>query len=104
MHSQGLGRDDASNGVPGQHGYVVLFAAIAGGANRFADSRDSFSAGSHKFNFGKLLAVAAIASLISVCIWFYLGKRRGSSILGLLCRISFEPDSCVAETKSAYAR
>jgi membrane protein DedA with SNARE-associated domain len=93
-----------------KHGYMVLFAAVLAEqiglpvpATPFLLAAGAL-AGLRKFNFGEVLAVAAIASLISDCIWFYLGKRRGSSILGLLCRISLEPDSCVAKTKSVYAR
>ena len=92
------------------HGYMVLIAAVLAEqiglpvpATPFLLAAGAL-AGLRKFNFGEVLAVAAIASLISDCIWFYLGKRRGSSILGLLCRISLEPDSCVAKTKPLYAR
>ena len=93
-----------------KHGYLVLFAAVLAEQIGLPLPPPPFLllAGAlaelHKFNFGEVLAVAAIASLISDYIWFNLGKRRGSSILGLLCKISLEPDSCVAKTKSVYAR
>jgi membrane protein DedA with SNARE-associated domain/rhodanese-related sulfurtransferase len=93
-----------------KHGYLVLFAGVLAEqiglpvpATPFLLAAGAL-AGLHKFSFGKVLAAAVIASLISDCIWFYWGKHRGSSILGLLCRISLEPDSCVAETKATYAR
>jgi membrane protein DedA with SNARE-associated domain/rhodanese-related sulfurtransferase len=93
-----------------QHGYMVLFLVVLAEqfglpvpATPFLLAAGAL-VGLHRFNLGKALSLAAIASLISDCIWFYMGKRRGSSILGFLCRISLEPDSCVAKTQSVYSR
>lgn len=44
-----------------------------------------------------LLAVGA--ALTADLIWFHLGRSRGPSVLGRLCRLSMEPDSCVRRTK-----
>jgi membrane protein DedA with SNARE-associated domain/rhodanese-related sulfurtransferase len=93
-----------------KHGYLVVFlVALAEQiglpfpATPFLLAAGAL-AGLHTFNFGKVVALAATASLISDCVWFYLGKRRGASILSLLCRMSLEPDSCVATTQSVYTR
>jgi membrane protein DedA with SNARE-associated domain len=45
-----------------------------------------------------------IAALISDSLWYWLGRRRGASILRLLCRISLEPDSCVSNAKRSFAK
>ena len=37
-------------------------------------------------------------------IWFYLGRYYGHRVLGLLCRISLEPDTCVRRTQGIFAR
>lgn len=50
------------------------------------------------------LAAATLASLPADWIWFELGRRRGHSVLGLLCRISLEPDSCVRTTRASFER
>jgi len=50
------------------------------------------------------LAAATLASLPADWIWYELGRRRGSSVLGLLCRISLEPDSCVRTTRASFER
>jgi len=42
--------------------------------------------------------------LLSDALWFELGRRRGSRVLSLLCRISLEPDSCVKRTENAFIR
>jgi membrane protein DedA with SNARE-associated domain/rhodanese-related sulfurtransferase len=57
-----------------------------------------------QFNLPLGVAAAVIACLIADFIWFYLGRRRGNQVLGLLCRISLEPDSCVRRTLNVYTR
>jgi membrane protein DedA with SNARE-associated domain len=42
------------------------------------------------------------AALVSDSVWFHLGRIRGPKILGLLCRVSLEPDSCVRQTENAF--
>jgi membrane protein DedA with SNARE-associated domain len=48
-------------------------------------------------------AMAAVALLVDFA-WYELGRRRGASILGRLCRLSLEPDSCVRQADSIFAR
>lgn len=93
-----------------RHGYWVLVA------NVFADGIGlpvpSFPvllgmgalAGLGNFSIWISLALAVSAALITDLIWFRLGRVRGHSILNLLCRMSLEPDSCVSNTKSLFAR
>jgi membrane protein DedA with SNARE-associated domain/rhodanese-related sulfurtransferase len=57
-----------------------------------------------KFSAPAGIAVAAIACLIADLTWFYLGRNHGNRLLGLLCRISLEPDSCVRRTENAFTR
>jgi len=52
-----------------------------------------------------LAIVSAVgASLLADLIWYGLGRRRGSQVLRLLCRISLEPDSCVRRTEDVFLR
>jgi membrane protein DedA with SNARE-associated domain len=57
-----------------------------------------------KLHFGVLLLVTSIACLAGDTAWYELGRWKGTSLLGLLCRISFQPDSCVRRTELALAR
>ena len=57
-----------------------------------------------KFSAPAGIAVAILACLIADLIWFYLGRYQGNRLLGLLCRISLEPDSCVRRTENAFTR
>ena len=57
-----------------------------------------------RFNFASGLLVTVIACLIADAIWFCLGRYRGNQVLGLLCRISLEPDSCVRRTQNVFTK
>src|SRR5262249_45522386 len=45
-----------------------------------------------------VLLAAGIASLIADMVWYSIGRARGARVLGWLCRIALEPDSCVRKT------
>lgn len=50
------------------------------------------------------LVVTVLACLLADAVWFYLGRHRGNQVLGLLCRISLEPDSCVRRTQNVFTK
>ena len=93
-----------------RHGAAVLFAAVfveqigvplpatlwllAAGA----------LVGTGKMNWAGALGSAAFGSLLADSIWFYLGRFYGHRVLGFLCRISLEPDSCVRRTQDVFKR
>jgi membrane protein DedA with SNARE-associated domain len=60
--------------------------------------------GTGQMNLGVALGAAAFGSLLADMFWFFLGRRYGHRVLGLLCRISLEPDSCVRRTQDVFAR
>ena len=45
-------------------------------------------AGLHRMSFGIVIVVAVTASLIADSIWFYLGWRRGATILAFIYRVT----------------
>jgi membrane protein DedA with SNARE-associated domain/rhodanese-related sulfurtransferase len=57
-----------------------------------------------KFSAPAGITVAVVACLVADSTWFYLGRHQGNRLLGLLCRISLEPDSCVRRTENAFSR
>jgi membrane protein DedA with SNARE-associated domain/rhodanese-related sulfurtransferase len=93
-----------------RHGWVVLFVAVfieqmgiplpaapwllAAGA----------LAGTGKMNWVVALGSASIGSVTADLIWYYLGRHYGNRVLGLLCRISLEPDTCVRRTEGIFTR
>lgn len=93
-----------------QHGYVVIFVGVL--AEQLGLPIPSAPlllaagalAGLHQLSLPAVLALAVAASLTSDSVWFWLGRRRGSAILDLLCRVSLEPETCISKTHSAYLR
>lgn len=51
------------------------------------------------------IAIAAVgACLLADLAWYGAGRRYGSRVLRTMCRLSLEPDSCVADTEHLFAR
>jgi membrane protein DedA with SNARE-associated domain len=57
-----------------------------------------------KINYGLALLSSVVASVLADAIWYALGRARGIQVLGLLCKISLEPDSCVRRTQDVFVR
>ena len=60
--------------------------------------------GTGSLSFGACIAIASMAAITGDIVWFMLGRRFGSSVLRLLCRIALEPDSCVQRTGDVYLK
>ena len=60
--------------------------------------------GTGRMNWLVALGAATFGSLLADLIWFSLGRHHGNRVLGLLCRISLEPDSCVRRTQNLFTR
>jgi len=92
-----------------RHGYVILFGWV------FAEQiglpipavpilmAAGALAGTGRLSLAAALAAAGIASLASDTIWYWIGRTRGGRVLGWLCRISLEPDSCVRRTQHTFS-
>jgi membrane protein DedA with SNARE-associated domain/rhodanese-related sulfurtransferase len=57
-----------------------------------------------KLHFGVLLLLTTLACLAGDTVWYELGRWKGSTLFGLLCRISFQPDSCVRRSELAMGK
>jgi membrane protein DedA with SNARE-associated domain/rhodanese-related sulfurtransferase len=51
-----------------------------------------------------VIAVAVSAAMIADLIWYAAGVRYGRRALGLVCRISLSPDSCIRQTENVLSR
>ncbi len=49
-------------------------------------------------------ALAVLAALLPNYVWYRVGWSQGRRVLGLLCRISLDPDACVRLTEHMVAR
>ena len=52
----------------------------------------------------QLVSVGIAAALVADSGWYTAGRRFGMRILGLLCRVSLSPDTCVRQTESIFQR
>jgi membrane protein DedA with SNARE-associated domain len=93
-----------------QHGTIILFLVVF--VDRIGIPLPSAPwllvagalAVSGKINWLTALTACAFGGLLADMIWFYLGRFYGNRVLGLLCRISFEPDSCARRTQNLFVR
>src|SRR3989449_1894938 len=101
--------DDTVQGLL-QYGYVLLFAFVL--AEQVGLPVPAVPvllgvgalAGAGRMSLTLAFAAAIAASLPPDVIWYELGRRRGARVLGLLCRISLEPDSCVQRAENLFMR
>ena len=61
-------------------------------------------AGDGELSPAAVFAAALGASMLGDAAWFAAGRRYGSRVLKLLCRISLSPDSCVRQTEFRFER
>ena len=52
----------------------------------------------------ELVAVGVAAALVADTGWYTAGRHFGLRILGVLCRVSLSPDTCVRQTESIFQR
>jgi len=90
------------------HGYLLIFvvvlaeaiglpvpaavALVAGGAAAAAGTLSVF----------KVLMLALVAMLIGDTLLFILGRYMGWRLLGLLCRLSVNPESCILRSAESF--
>jgi membrane protein DedA with SNARE-associated domain len=93
-----------------QHGYLFLFSyvlLVQAGMPLPSDPLLLIMgalAGDHFYSLWVSLGMAVLASLLGDYIWYELGRLRGRSVLGLICRFSLEPDNCVRKTEGSFAK
>lgn len=93
-----------------QHGYAVLFAVslIAQLGLPVPLTPLLLAAGvlakAGQLSLVPVVVLSAVASALGHLVWYEAGRRRGTAVLRLLCRISIEPDSCVRRTEDLFAR
>jgi membrane protein DedA with SNARE-associated domain len=93
-----------------RHGYPLLFAMVlAEQLGLPIPSGPILLAmgaliGDGKYSWAGALSLSMVACVAADGVWYGIGRRKGSSVLKLLCRISLEPDSCVSSTRYWFKR
>jgi len=85
-----------SSGLLERIGAPLLFSPVLVAAGALA------AAGQMRFDLALWLAL--LTCVIGDVLWYELGRKKGSSVLATLCRISFEPDSCVRRSKVFFEK
>ena len=99
---------DGAIGVLVRYGYVVVFGSVLAEQIGLPIPAVPFLlaagglAGASRLDPVVLLASAGIASLLADTVWYWIGRTQGARVLGWLCRISLEPDSCVRRTQRIF--
>jgi membrane protein DedA with SNARE-associated domain/rhodanese-related sulfurtransferase len=93
-----------------QHGYSILFAAVFLEAIGLPVPAALFlliagaAAANGTLQLGYALSGAVLAMLAGDMLMFLLGRYTGWWLLGLLCRISLNPESCVLRAADSFYR
>ena len=82
-----------SLGVP-----VPTFAALVFVGSLIAQRHGGVELG------GMVFLAAMAGAVVGDVTWFFAGRRYGTSVLGLICRLSLSRDSCVRRTADTFAR
>src|SRR5579863_3377336 len=91
-----------------QHGYVVIFAVVFAEAiglpvpAAVALVGGGAAVAAKVLNGPTLLLVAITGMLIGDTILFILGRYMGWTLLGLLCRLSMNPESCILNSAESF--
>lgn len=93
-----------------QHGYVILFALVFAEAvglpvpAALALLIAGASSAKGPLNLTFVLLTSFSALVCGDVLLFLLGRRTGWWLLGLLCRFSFNPDSCILRSAESFRR
>lgn len=93
-----------------RHGYSLLFLGVLAEqiglplpAGLFMLSAGALSGLGH-FSVALSFVTALLACLLGDQFWYQVGFRRGGAVLPWLCRISFNPDTCIRRTHNIFYR
>jgi membrane protein DedA with SNARE-associated domain len=84
------------SGVLERVGFPLLMSPLLVGAGALA------AGGQMRFDVA--LWISVIACVAGDTLWYELGRSKGGSVLSTLCRISFEPETCVRRSKNLFEK
>src|ERR1700719_5308790 len=90
------------------HGYLLIFAVVLAEAiglpvpAAVALVAGGAAAAAHTLSVPKTLALALTAMLLGDTLLFILGRYMGWGLLGLLCGLSVNPESCVLRSAESF--
>jgi len=91
-----------------RHGYALIFAVVTAEAiglpvpAALALIAGGAAVASHTLNGPRLLILVLSGMLLGDCLLFILGRYMGWSLLGFLCRVSANPESCILRSAESF--
>lgn len=91
-----------------RHGYLIVFAMAFGEAVGFpvpaalAMVGAGAAVASHALKAPLTLGGAIIAMLLGDVLLYILGRKTGWTLLGFLCRLSMNPESCILRSAESF--
>lgn len=92
------------------HGYVFLFTYVFGVQAGIPIPADPLLlimgalTADRYYSLPVALLVTCAGALAGDLLWYEIGRRRGRSVLALLCKLSLEPDYCVQKTEGRFGK
>ena len=92
----------------GHHGYLVIFAVVLAEAvglpvpAALALIAGGAAAASGALNGIRLLLLAVLAMLLGDSLLYILGRHMGWTLLGLLCKLSVNPETCILRSAESF--
>jgi membrane protein DedA with SNARE-associated domain/rhodanese-related sulfurtransferase len=93
-----------------QNGYAVLFLLVLAEAlgipvpAALALLIAGGSSARDPLQLGSVALTGVLALILGDCLLFLLGRRTGWFLLGILCKLSLNPDSCVLRSAELFRR
>jgi membrane protein DedA with SNARE-associated domain len=90
------------------HGYVLIFAVVLAEAvglpvpAALALVAGGAAVASHALSAPRLMILALTGMLLGDSLLFVLGRYMGWSLLGFLCRLSANPESCILRSAESF--
>jgi len=90
------------------HGYLVIFAVVFAEAvglpvpAAVALVAGGAAAAAHFLHLPTVLGVAILSMLLGDSLLYILGRHMGWSLLGFLCRVSTNPESCILRSAESF--
>jgi membrane protein DedA with SNARE-associated domain len=91
-----------------RHGYVITFCMLLAEASglplpaAIALVAAGAAVAAHALGGPAVLAVAVIALLLGDSAEFWLGRYMGWALLGFLCRVSINPETCILRSAESF--
>jgi len=92
----------------GRHGYLVIFAVVFAEAiglpvpAAIALVAGGAAAGAGTLHAPAVMALALLAMILGDSLLYVLGRHMGWTLLGWLCKVSVNPESCILRSAESF--